>query len=771
MDMRSAMLTTLFVGAFCSFFPAYFSLFGPKLGMRQMIQCRYSFGYFGASVICVLNAATMLGYCILNSIVGGQTLSAVSSRADGTSTLTPDVGIVVAACIALVVSFSGIRVLHMFERFFWLPTLICFMILIGEAGTGPNALHVASNEPKATAQSILGFAAIIAGFVISYSALVSDVSHYLRPDVSPHKLFWSVYCGFFLSCVPFIMIGAAFACSSYDNDEWSTALGVSSGRFFQLILAGNLGNFGRFLVVLLALSVCGQHLGNDLQHRTQLPDHAAIPRTRTAIRMAASGHGHLLAAGDRGSRQVLRNAHRLYERARILGELWNKLPPGLAALGACAISLAVVVPSIDQCLAGRSLARYSLRLSAFFNVPSSFVCSQCHRITHFCRALMRTRNRSFLTSVVTIAVLKEEAEGVAGVFGAEDVEEQAEGGEEDGAPHIDPCALPCGIPLGRHEHGERNKAECEQRIDGCHDLRLDAVLRLKAGGKVLGLASLAHGDVGCAADRVPHVTGRKEDHGAQAEQHPDGLGRLEQHRHVRRQEEDRSHQRNDACDGRRDELGVDGLLELELGVHERVDVIRHVLGRKAALVELELRKHLLRPRELDLDKDVLRLDRPVAVPLLRHLFKLGLERHAWRTLDAAVGGGEQRRHGKVARKADDRGELLVIDVDKALARRLDAIVEARLVLVGEALRQGGGKLDPGEHAQERQQPSLATLAMLGRDATLISTIPACPRDARVEDDCRVGRSCCCSPAPSTLSSCSASVRTCLACLGVFFSRG
>ena len=175
MDLQSAMLTTLFVGGFCCIFPAYFTLFGPKLGMRQMIQCRYSFGYFGASLICVLNAATMLGYCILNSIVGGQTLSAVSSRADGTSTLTPDVGIVVAAGIALVVSFSGIRVLHYFERFFWLPTLICFCILIGVAGTGPQALHVAANQPTASAQSILGFAAIIAGFIISYSALVSDV--------------------------------------------------------------------------------------------------------------------------------------------------------------------------------------------------------------------------------------------------------------------------------------------------------------------------------------------------------------------------------------------------------------------------------------------------------------------------------------------------------------------------------------------------------------------------------------------------------------------
>ncbi|EST09023.1 Permease [Kalmanozyma brasiliensis GHG001] len=375
MDMKSALLTTLFVGGFCCLFPAYFTTFGPKLGMRQMIHCRYSFGYFGASLICVLNAASMLGYCILNSIVGGQTLSAVSSRGDGSSTLTPDVGIVVAAAIALVVSFSGIRVLHYFERFFWLPTLICFLILIGVAGTGPTALHVAPNQPTATAASILGFAAIIAGFIISYSALVSDVSHYLRPSTSSHKLFWSVYAGFFLSCVPFIMIGAAFACSSYDNPAWSEALSVSSGQFFQLILAGKLGNFGRFLVVLLALSVCGNISATiysiGLNFQTMLPFLGPIPRfvwplfaTAIFLPLAIVGHDKFYETltdftsvlGYWASLYVgVVFADHVIVRRRDFDSYnakdwnqWGRLPPGIAALGACAISLAVVVPSISQ---------------------------------------------------------------------------------------------------------------------------------------------------------------------------------------------------------------------------------------------------------------------------------------------------------------------------------------------------------------------------------------------------------------------------------------
>ncbi|SNX86262.1 related to purine-cytosine permease [Melanopsichium pennsylvanicum] len=400
MDMLSAMMTTLFVGGFCCIFPAYFITFGPKLGVRQMIQCRYSFGYFGASIICLLNAASMLGYCILDLIIGGQTLSAVSSRSDGSSTLTPDVGIVVAACIALVVSFSGIRILHYFERFFWLPTLICFLILIGVAGTGPDALHVASNQPKASAEAVLGFAAIIAGFIISYSALVSDVSSYLKPNTNPYKLFWSVYFGFFLSCVPFIMIGAAFACSSYDNAEWSGALQVSSGQFFELILAGKLGNFGRFLVALLALSVCGNISATiyslGLNFQTMLPFLGPVPRfvwpliaTAIFLPLAIVGHDKFYETltdftsvlGYWASLYVgVVLADHVIVRKRDFASYnikhwnqWGQLPPGLAALGACAISLAVVVPSIDQVWFSGPIAKKSGDLGFETGLVASFV--------------------------------------------------------------------------------------------------------------------------------------------------------------------------------------------------------------------------------------------------------------------------------------------------------------------------------------------------------------------------------------------------------------
>ena len=218
--------------------------------------------------------------------------------------------------------------------------------------------------------------AIIAGFILSYSALVSDVSHYLRPDVSPHKLFWSVYFGFFLSCVPFIMIGAAFACSSYDNPVWSDALSVSSGQFFQLILAGSLGNFGRFLVVLLALSVCGNISATiysiGLNFQTLLPFLGPVPRFvwplfafAIFLPLAIVGHSKfyetltdftsvlgywasLYVGVVTADHVIFRKRDYTSYNARHWNR-WGQLPPGLAALAACCIScVARVGPLVIQ---------------------------------------------------------------------------------------------------------------------------------------------------------------------------------------------------------------------------------------------------------------------------------------------------------------------------------------------------------------------------------------------------------------------------------------
>lgn len=151
----------------------------------------------------------MLGFTILNAIVGGQAISAVSPS----HSLSDAVGIVIISIVALIVSFAGIKVVHLFERFLWIPVLISFIILLGVAGTGSEGLHVNPDLPKSTASGVLALGSVIAGFLISWGALASDVSLYCNPKHTPSwGLFLVTFFGFFLSSAPLMMVSQSRVC-------------------------------------------------------------------------------------------------------------------------------------------------------------------------------------------------------------------------------------------------------------------------------------------------------------------------------------------------------------------------------------------------------------------------------------------------------------------------------------------------------------------------------------------------------------------------------
>ena len=64
--------------------------------------------FYGAMIPSLLNAFSLQGFLILNTIVGAQTLAAVSDSLDDT------LGIVIIAVISLAVSFCGYKVIHMY---------------------------------------------------------------------------------------------------------------------------------------------------------------------------------------------------------------------------------------------------------------------------------------------------------------------------------------------------------------------------------------------------------------------------------------------------------------------------------------------------------------------------------------------------------------------------------------------------------------------------------------------------------------------------------
>lgn len=69
-------------------------------------------GYWPSKICCILNIILMVGYGLIDCIIGGQILSAVSG-----GNLPITVGIVIVALISWIVAVFGMSIFHAYERY------------------------------------------------------------------------------------------------------------------------------------------------------------------------------------------------------------------------------------------------------------------------------------------------------------------------------------------------------------------------------------------------------------------------------------------------------------------------------------------------------------------------------------------------------------------------------------------------------------------------------------------------------------------------------
>ena len=99
-----SLLTIFFINLLGTIPVAFFSTFGPRFGMRQMILSRFFFGYYGVKVIALFNCLACLGWSAVNVIVGAQLLHAVNANVPGYA------GIIVIAACTFIITLFGYKV-------------------------------------------------------------------------------------------------------------------------------------------------------------------------------------------------------------------------------------------------------------------------------------------------------------------------------------------------------------------------------------------------------------------------------------------------------------------------------------------------------------------------------------------------------------------------------------------------------------------------------------------------------------------------------------
>ncbi|KAK7222397.1 hypothetical protein V2G26_010400 [Clonostachys chloroleuca] len=203
LGLRDCSLIILFFALLISLAAPYLSLFGVKLGLRQMIQARFSFGKYGVAIPLILNIATLFGYAIL------------------------------------------------FDLYAWFPTLVAILVAVGCSG---KHLHNQSVTEPATASSVLSFASLIAGFFLPWSAIASDFTTYFDSSSKAHA-FTPSYIGLVVGGVPLIILGAAIGGAVPNVPAWEEGYNSTNVGGVLAAMLQPVGGFGKFLLVLLALSV------------------------------------------------------------------------------------------------------------------------------------------------------------------------------------------------------------------------------------------------------------------------------------------------------------------------------------------------------------------------------------------------------------------------------------------------------------------------------------------------------------------------------------
>ncbi|BCS28515.1 purine-cytosine permease family protein [Aspergillus puulaauensis] len=369
MSLRDAALVILFFNVLCTIPPAYFSTFGSRTGLRQMLHARFTFGYYLVSIIVALNLCTIAGFGVVSCVLGGSTLSAVS---DGS--IDDTAGIVVIGVCGMVVSFGGYKFLHQYERYCWLFALVAIVIATGVGGSN---LSAQTPTVPPTAATVLSFGGVIAGFLIPWAGMAADFSVYCVPTVSTTRIFAYTYLGLFLPTVLLMTLGAAIGSATPSIPAWSTGYSTYGvGGVLESMLSPA-GGFGKFVAVLLSFSLLG-NLGASmysitLNFQLLLPFFMKIPRfvfsvIYTAILIPVSvvaaksfftnleNFLYVIAYWSAAFVSVALVEHFLFRRgdcasydaSMVNWDSPKHLPTGISAIGAMALSFGLIVPCMGQ---------------------------------------------------------------------------------------------------------------------------------------------------------------------------------------------------------------------------------------------------------------------------------------------------------------------------------------------------------------------------------------------------------------------------------------
>ncbi|RDW91687.1 putative purine-cytosine permease FCY2 [Coleophoma crateriformis] len=320
--------------------------------------------WLGASM---LNLLPCMGFTMISAVVGGQCLVAVSDNS-----LSTNSGIAIIAIISMVLTVAGYKIMHVFLRYAWIPSVVSIIISVGVGGK--HLKHQATVEPL-TAQTVITFASLIAGYMIPFAGTLGDYVVYMPPNAPRLRIFLYAWLGICIPSVTLMTLGAAIGATVSVTPSWSDAYNLNSIGGVMSAMLEPAGGFGKFVTLILALSVISNTAPSvyslSLNFQVLAPGLYRIPRIIHVI----ISTGILIGVGIGAAEKFINSLESFlgvisYWSAGFVGiqlvewlvfrhrdpatydqSIWNNkslLPSGIPALISLILPFAIVVPSMDQ---------------------------------------------------------------------------------------------------------------------------------------------------------------------------------------------------------------------------------------------------------------------------------------------------------------------------------------------------------------------------------------------------------------------------------------
>ena len=257
-----AVLTIFFINILGITPVAFYSTFGARFGLRQMVLSRFYFGYYGVKLIAFFNLLSCLGWSSVNVIVGSQLINAVNPNIPGYG------GIIIIAICTFFVTVFGYKIVHRYEYFSWMVSGIIFLIVLGQFARSGAFTNIPMGSGPAEIGSVLSFASSIFGFATGWCSYAADYTVYQPVNTSRVKIFLWSFAGLMFPLCFTQMLGVAVATAYVYGDATNPyTAGYDSpahiGGLLGAVLFPPFGRFGEFCLVVLGLTIIANNCPNS----------------------------------------------------------------------------------------------------------------------------------------------------------------------------------------------------------------------------------------------------------------------------------------------------------------------------------------------------------------------------------------------------------------------------------------------------------------------------------------------------------------------------